>query len=179
MNISDKNLKEIKNIAKECGIDLKEFYEDIKFKGFNLQSWYDYFNEPPLESNENVETWRTFEKDFPNIPPENVQNLILEKCKYEDLFREIKDGNTSAKIRGIFRNLLEEIKALNIEKDKYGDVIKKWKNNKLEATDASFHNFDYDFLRILFEVYNFFILSDILFNRKRQNKSLNKLTRTE
>ena len=80
------NLKDTEKILKKHGIDFKEFYEDIEFKGFNLQSWYDYFNEPPLEADENEwKNRRTFAKDFSDTPLEEVQNLILEKCEYEDL----------------------------------------------------------------------------------------------
>ena len=75
------NLKDTEKILKKHGIDFKEFYEDIEFKGFNLQSWYDYFNEPPLEADENEwKNRRTFAKDFPDTPLEEVQNLILEEC---------------------------------------------------------------------------------------------------
>ena len=157
------NLKDTEKILKKHGIDFKEFYEDIEFKGFNLQSWYDYFNEPPLEADENEwKNRRTFAKDFPDTPLEEVQNLILEKCEYEDLFREMNDAYTCAKINNIFKGLFKEIEALNIGKDKYGDVIKKWKNNKLELTDPIGIDLSYETIRKLFEVYNYLVCNDIL-----------------
>ena len=58
--------------------------------------------------------------------------------------------------------LFKEIEALNIGKDKYGDVIKKWKNNKLELTDPIGIDLSYETIRKLFEVYNYLVCNDIL-----------------
>lgn len=149
------NLMMAEDIAKECGINLRTLYEDdIKFTGFNLETWYVYFQEPALNANEKERNNRsTFRKEFPEAVGK-TSNILLDKCDYKDLFTEVNDGNTCAKIRLCFSELLKEIEALKINKDKYDGVIENWKNNDFTATDASFMNFDFKIVKELFEVYN-------------------------